>query len=193
MGISRGNPSEYRRLVDLSDNLRVAVRADRPGRRMVDFHTVQAEKMMRADGSIDSKDPTIISRRSYLQDASFAVFLSGPDNVLSACAEALQHPVWPPYLGRKSCVPSRPIFAGESDEYDSLRQAAESVLFPKTRRAGNPYRRWIEVDGNLPPASEEARAALKRQDRLMAAGENTRQFSWGSYVEDTVRFEGGQN
>src|SRR5690606_7352721 len=53
-----------------------------------------------------------ISLRAYLCDASFLVALQGPEPLIARLAEAVQAPVWPYFLGRKSCPPSRPVFEG---------------------------------------------------------------------------------
>lgn len=54
---------------------------------------------------------SVMSWRYYLQDASFLVGLSGEDvSLLKLLHEALREPVWPLNLGRKSYVPSTPVY-----------------------------------------------------------------------------------
>lgn len=66
-------------------------------------------------------DPsTIISPRTYLQDAAFLVALQAEPEVITRCADALISPFWPVFLGRKACVPTRPVFDGVTDVYVSL-------------------------------------------------------------------------
>jgi CRISPR system Cascade subunit CasD len=180
MGIPRGDE----RLIRLSDSLRVAIRADRLGNRLIDFHTVQADRLTRADGS-SGQSGTIVSHRGYLQDASFLVLLTGPDEILSACANAIRHPVWPPCLGRRSCVPSRPLFEGDDNGCASIREALESKFLPQGAR--RPCRVWTEIEG-----SRVLNGALTRQDRLVAVSDKTRQFAWGSYTEDIIFSEGSK-
>ncbi len=55
---------------------------------------------------------TDVSERYYLADASFRVALQGETNLIEELASAVQQPVWPLFLGRKSCVPSAPIYDG---------------------------------------------------------------------------------
>lgn len=95
--------------------LRMGVRVDRPGKVGVDFQTAGGGNLghrqygvIKADGSgLES----VMSWRYYLQDASFLVGLESEDhNLLQRLHEALRHPVWPLYLGRKSYVPSTPVF-----------------------------------------------------------------------------------
>lgn len=66
MGLERGDPE----IAALSAALHMAVRADRPGIRVLDFHTVQGYPLYNAEGKPRSSN-TVISPRWYLQDASF--------------------------------------------------------------------------------------------------------------------------
>ena len=86
---------------------------------------------------------TDTSDRYYLADASFLVALQSNDTALiEKLASALQAPVWPYYLGRKSCVPAVPVFAGVG-QYDDLWPALITQPFsPRVlvawERAGRP-------------------------------------------------------
>ncbi len=91
-----------------------------PVRRMEDFHTVQNTR--KADGGI--KD-THITYRTYLNDASFAVVLSGVAAVIHELSDALGNPIWGVWLGRKACIPSEPLFRGV---FPSEAEALEAVL-----------------------------------------------------------------
>ncbi len=106
LGLPRGSSG----LGDLDRALHYAVRIDRPGILMTDFHTVQAPNggmLLNSQGK--KRSQTLLTPKQYLQDAAFTVFLWGDEAVLEKCAGALRHPVWPPYLGRRGCVPSVPI------------------------------------------------------------------------------------
>lgn len=114
------------RIGELCEQLRMAVRADRKGEIFTDFHTVTAEKLLRADGTKRSNGNTVISHRSYLQDASFLVALEGRESIIEACSQALQHPQWTMYLGRKSCVPSVPVVGTVIDSDRGLEAVMET-------------------------------------------------------------------
>lgn len=76
-----------------------------------------------------TKEPeTDTSDRYYLADASFLAALQGGSDLIEQLARALQAPAWPCFLGRKSCVPATPIFAGLG-QYADLRAALESQPF----------------------------------------------------------------
>jgi CRISPR system Cascade subunit CasD len=125
-------------LREISDALRMGVRCDRPGTRLVDYHTVgggYAEPaLLTAEGKpkISSGAPhTEQTWRSYLCDASFLVAVQGPPEMIARLADAVQAPHWPIYLGRKACVPTRPPFDG-TGAYPDL----ECALQDHARYAG---------------------------------------------------------
>lgn len=109
MGFSRQDARE--RLRELN-TLAMGVRIDRPGMRWWDYHTVGAGTgLTKAGGGLKTgAEGTLITRREYLADASFLVALQGDPALVERAAAALQSPKWPPYLGRKSCPPSMPVF-----------------------------------------------------------------------------------
>jgi CRISPR system Cascade subunit CasD len=87
------------------NKLKMAVRVDREGRLMRDYHT--AQEVQRASGK--TTQDTVLSERFYLADADFLVGLEGERTFLDELATSLRSPVWQLYLGRKSFVPSLPI------------------------------------------------------------------------------------
>ena len=107
LGIPRGSDQ----LRHMGSHLNMAVRADRPGRIMTDYQTVQGTNgvFLNADGKPRGGGDTIITPKQYLQEARFTVFLWGDDGLLTACYKAMLHPRWAVYLGRKSCTPSIPV------------------------------------------------------------------------------------
>ena len=130
LGLERGDSE----IAALSSALHMAVRADRPGIRMMDFHTVQGRPLYNAEGKPRSSN-TILSPRWYLQDANFLVVLDLPDAWRERVVKALKRPVWPICLGRKSCVPSRPVFEAATEEYSDLMDAIQR--HPVCVRAGD--------------------------------------------------------
>lgn len=99
------------------DDLRLlefGVRTDQPGSLLRDF---QVER------SLDEKVVMPLSHRYYLSDAVFLVVLGGPADKLAELDEALHHPVWPLYLGRRACPPDLPMSLGMHEEYRDVRDA----------------------------------------------------------------------
>ncbi|MER7114106.1 type I-E CRISPR-associated protein Cas5/CasD [Saccharomonospora azurea] len=125
LGIRRGED-----LADL-DPLRFTVRVDRPGRRIIDFHTVGGGglKLPRAKGG--HRDEPIVSHRHYLSDAVFTIAVAGPDSLMSRVGRALRAPVYAPFLGRRSCPPGGPLVIGATD--DPMRDLREVVPLARPR------------------------------------------------------------
>lgn len=121
LGWERGDT----RITDLYDRIQIAVRADRAGERMTDYHTVTGSPLRTAEGKPRSGGNTLISHRQYLQDASFLVAVQAEEQTIQQLAQALRSPKWCMYLGRKSCVPSRPILEGITDQYTDLLDAVQ--------------------------------------------------------------------
>lgn len=133
LGFHRG---ERERHQVLQDRLRVAVRIDRRGSLLRDFQTAKLEKNDRGwttrgepegrDGA--TYDTPHIRERDYWADLalSVAVALDPPDAEpdIDALAHALNQPARPLFLGRKPCLPSRPILAGVVEADDALHALA---------------------------------------------------------------------
>ena len=79
--------------------LRFGVRVEREGVLLRDYHTVA------------SKSP-YVTHRYYLADAVFLVGLEGDTAVLEKLDYALGHPMFPLFLGRRSCPPEGRLSLG---------------------------------------------------------------------------------
>lgn len=135
MGLRREDPE----IGELCQKLMMAVRAERRGSRVMDFHTIQSLRMMTASRGQRNKNGelgTILSYRYYLQDASFLVALDGEWELLEKIRQALSDPRWQIYLGRKSCVPSIPVIGSWCSDYETLEQLMRNYpLAENGRRA----------------------------------------------------------
>lgn len=119
MGLERGNAA----IKELAQKIAVGVRADRSGSILPEFQTVQGMPYIRtAEGKKRSVN-TIVSKRQYLQDASFLVVIETNANLVREIEHAFAQPVWPVYLGRKSCIPSRPVWEGVFTQYEDIYDA----------------------------------------------------------------------
>ena len=121
LGIDRGNWMDLEPLTRLA----MGVRHDRPGVPKRDYQTagcVTGDTIIKADGK-PSKDG-VVSQRFYLADAAFLVGFEGDDRALLDKAHAaLRNPVWPLALGRKSYVPSEPVWLEDGVQDAPLREA----------------------------------------------------------------------
>jgi len=116
-------------LRELSQSIRIGVRCDRAGLYMIDYHTVgggyDKPMLLTAEGKPKLSSGRAHNEqtwRTYLADASFLVAVQGKDELIAKLANAVQNPIWPFFLGRKSCPPARPIFDGV-DSFKSLEDA----------------------------------------------------------------------
>lgn len=100
--------------------LRMGVRVEREGVPMRDYQT--ATGVLLASGKADL-ERTVVSPRHYLADACFLVGLEGADRVLLEHIQlGLRAPVWPMALGRKSFVPSAPVWLPDGLRDSDLEQ-----------------------------------------------------------------------
>ncbi|WP_435751686.1 type I-E CRISPR-associated protein Cas5/CasD [Thauera sp. AutoDN2] len=131
LGIDREN---WRDLEPLC-RLRMGVRHDRPGVPKRDYQT--AQRVISADGS--KIHDTAVTTRHYLADAAFLVGLCGEDRaLLERIHGALSDPVWPLALGRKSYVPSEPIWMPDAVVDADLRDALAQWPAIASPRPGSP-------------------------------------------------------
>ena len=154
MGLEREDPE----ITALSEAISVTVRADRPGIKAVDFQTITGDPLRTANGGKRSPG-TIISKRIYLQDASFLVVIAADALWHDRIAAALKAPKWCVYLGRKTCVPSRPVLECEAPEkQDPLKlirtyPAADRAVYPMTFETDIPLSQaasYTRPDGRKP-------------------------------------------
>lgn len=126
LGMSRDDDTQLESL----NRLEMAVRVDREGKLLRDFHTVGAGQFpgVKSYNVWGTKDP-VLTNRYYLMDASFVVGLAGDDTLVEAVARALRDPTYPLFLGRRSCTPSEPVFMAEvpSGAADAVRAAGWAV------------------------------------------------------------------
>ena len=133
LGVDRQDQDKQ---IALANGLVMAVRQDDfsagngayTSSRIIDFHTV--EKARKVDGK-ENKNP-VVSRREYLCDASFTVAMRVSASAACSLDEvkaSLDSPVYTPFLGRRSCPISRPLFEASlkaSSFADALSQVSPS-------------------------------------------------------------------
>lgn len=88
--------------------LEFGVRVDQPGTLLRDYQTA-------ADWQRNPTAAAKLSERFYLQDACFVAGVSGPEELLEGMEHALRNPVFPLYLGRRSCPADARLVIGRFD------------------------------------------------------------------------------
>jgi CRISPR system Cascade subunit CasD len=157
--------------------LKMAVRVDREGRLMRDYHT--AQNVRRADPTKGTQD-TVLSERFYLADADFLVGLQGEDRLfLERLDTALSRPVWPLFLGRKSFPAALPVSQGvlEGTLLEVLQRAPWRRRHRDDKPAGTHLRGVIEVDsGAGEPRPDVPLSFVSRARRFGVRHVSYRQF-----------------
>lgn len=160
------------RIAALSRAIQIGVRCDVIGTAapLRDYHTVgggyTTPQLLNAKGEpkySSGKPHTEPTWRYYLCDASFLAAVRADGEIIAQLAHAVQFPVWPPSLGRKSCVPTRPPF-DEVGDYESIADALENH---PARFFQDEYNGAFEV---YPRMVIETRAGdgVRRRDQLVS-------------------------
>jgi CRISPR system Cascade subunit CasD len=165
LGIDRENWTDLEPITHLS----MGVRHDRSGVPMRDYQTAgcaESDTIIKADGS-PSKDG-VVSHRFYIADAAFLVALEGDNRTFLEKVHAeLKNPVWPLALGRKSYLPSQPIWMENGVHDAPLREVMARWPWIATQR------KWEELPKKLLFTSEsnDGSGVLKMDQPLSSFAE----------------------
>lgn len=203
---------------ELDAGLRFGVRVESPGQVVQDYQTITdflptAEGSFRHSGVATAKsleklrnDPdavpaTIISPRYYLEDASFLVALEerkGFDGLLDKCSSALEKPKWPMFLGRKACVPTRPVYdPNDQGHYESIENALSCHSWSWLGIRGEPRegrpdecRAYIEESTGQPYTDYPNMRLMRRSSRQDAMRTNQmRSYGFRMVREYSIRLQ----
>lgn len=139
MGLPRNAP------LDSFDHLKMGVRVDREGKLLRDYHI--AQDVLKATGKgTKASEP---SNRYYLSDAVFLVALEGETQLLETAKDALMHPKWPLFLGRKAFPPSMPLFLPEGLRAGSLLPALKTYALLVSGVSGKVRLILEDIEGTI--------------------------------------------
>lgn len=164
LGIDRENWDDEPEPLEPLTRLRMGVRHDRPGVLKRDYQT--AQNIISADRS--KIHGTAVTFRDYLADAIFLVGLECADRgLLERAHTALQNPVWLLALGRKSYVPSEPVWLEDGIVDMPLLSALTSRPWLSMPRRGEtiPERFLVSID------SQDGSGALRMDQPLSSFSE----------------------
>ena len=159
LGIDKHGPDEGEALSAITDCRLTVVRMDKlaASPRLVDFHTVGGgydktkstwEKMSIPRKASGAPFGTVLTRRSYLTDASFAAILEGSRETLDTVRDALLDPKWGVWFGRKHCLPASPLSpclqASPQLAFDTLREviAQMDAFYYRDRETDTPLKSY---------------------------------------------------
>ncbi len=89
--------------------------------RITDFHTVLGTA--KVGGKINQH--AHLTYRQYITDGHYGVIVGGVTDMINTIEKSLKDPLWGIWLGRKSCVPSLPLYVSNND---SLQKALHSLI-----------------------------------------------------------------
>lgn len=174
---------------DVSDlaALRMGVRVDQEGTMANDYQTAGGvDGIARASGGLSPN--AVLSNRYYLAGADFLVGLESADEPLLRSIEgALRAPRWQLSLGRKSFVPSVPIFLPEPGglRASALREALLGERWPLLPSAHSPRgRRVRQLRLVLESSPGGAVRGETRNDQPLGAAFRDRTFTSRMVVQE---------
>ncbi len=173
LGIVREEPEK---LIPLNQ-LRFGVRVDQEGEFLVDYHVARKEEKTRKAENV--KITPYITYRHYLSDAIFLVGLESQDDVfLQEIVQALHHPVFPLFLGRRSCPPTMPLCLGIRQK-DLKTALTEEPLLVSAWRKLDPAARRMILD-----ATPGEPGVVPQRDLPLSFSQTHRQFGYRLARED---------
>lgn len=160
-------------LTDLLD-LSFAVRVDQPGTLERDFQTSR---------TLDGSKSMPLTHRYYLSDAVFIAGIEGPAEILDGIEQALRHPAFPLYLGRRSCPPAGAVVVGHRDGrlYEALAAEpwhASAWWRRREERRGGSVRLDLLADAGVVPPEHVREAAETHRDVPVSFDPEQRQYDW---------------
>ncbi len=149
---------DFAALDALQGRLRYAVRRDRAGEALVDYHTVDLGQPFMLQGWTTRGEPesrggasstgTHIRLQHYRADAVFTVALTlrdGEGSTVEDLARALVHPERPLFIGRKCCLPATRILCGRV-RADRLRDALRRSERSRRADESTALMTWWPID-----------------------------------------------
>lgn len=185
-----------RREDDISDlaELRMAVRIDQAGRYERDFQTANARKFIKKAerwvSMYDKPHSLPLSNRYYLSDAVFVVGIEMDDALLPSFSEALTHPAFPLYLGRRSCPPSGKVLLAARECVDLLsamkQQPWEATMGRLVSRHLSEPTVSCELLRDPLPTDDGTLLIEQVRDQPISFSQEHRLYAWRQVVHDHV-------
>lgn len=179
-----------RRTQDIADlaKLSIAVRLDQPGHFERDFQSAHTRKFDSKQKRWVFSKALPLSNRYYISDAVFVVALEGDDELIRKCAQALDHPHFPLYLGRRSCPPSERILLAHFEDAGLMQSICEwpweATKRIRRKHAGQTKELELIRDVLVTDSGNETREDV--HDVPLSFSQEHRQYAWRTVVHDRV-------
>lgn len=188
-GYRRDQGQDQEKAIKALNELDFALRIDQPGMLLRDYHIA---KKYQETGEVEQQ---YVTKRYYMEDAVFVVAISHADDErMEKIYEALKHPYFSPFMGRRSCpVPLDFIIKmTEEDAITALEklewQAAEWYKdWYKKKHAD--YRADIYADKALIPQG----IATMRKDYVISFSQKERKFGPRFEVRKSINLIDGDS
>lgn len=163
--------------IDDLAGLKFGVRVDKEGILLRDFHTAKSmkrvcftSKYLSKGGCNEEVDKLYVTNRYYLCDAVFLAGFESEDNrLLENIERALKNPVFPLFLGRRSCPPTLPLCLGIRNK--SLEEALKTEERLTEDKSGKGQLR-IQMD------DERGNIMSRRKDVPLSFNPEYRQYGY---------------
>ena len=164
------------------NELDFALRIDQPGMLLRDYHIA---KKYKKTGEFER---TYVTNRYYMEDAVFVVAIShANDRRAEEIYEALQHPYFSPFMGRRSCpVPLDFIIKMTEEDAVTALEKLEWQAAEWYKKKYADYRAEIYADKALLPQG----IATMRKDYVISFSQKERKFGPRFEVRKSINLSG---
>ncbi len=167
------------------NELDFALRIDQPGMLLRDYHIA---KKYKKTGEFER---TYVTNRYYMEDAVFVVAIShANDRRVEEIYEALQHPYFSPFMGRRSCpVPLDFIIKMTEEDAVTALEKLEWQAAEWYKKKYSDYRLEIYADKALIPQG----IATMRKDYVISFSQKERKFGPRFEVRKSINLSGSDS
>ena len=167
------------------NELDFALRVDQPGTLLRDYHIA---KKYKKTGEFER---TYVTNRYYMEDAVFVVAIShANDRRVEEIYEALQHPYFSPFMGRRSCpVPLDFIIKMTEEDAVTALEKLEWQAAEWYKKKYSDYRLEIYADKALIPQG----IATMRKDYVISFSQKERKFGPRFEVRKSINLSGSDS
>lgn len=163
--------------LEIFNDIKYGVRIDQKGELGVDYQIAR-------DDTNKNKIKTWVTTRYYLMDAIFLVAIEAPLDVLTTFDNALKTPMFPLFLGRRSCPPAGQLSLGikEKSMQETLRQEPWLATEWRQRRIIKSGEKGLEIVRDADVKDTDAYAVrdmpltFNQEHRLYSFRNVTREF-----------------